>query len=77
MTKRLLCLVLITLALTVSCTPDYPAGASGRVTDRSRAYFKSGGWRYTLTTTGDAFRVTRSDYKHCVTGSQYPDCTEK
>ncbi|GAB3169864.1 hypothetical protein [Streptomyces incanus] len=70
-------LVLALLAVTTACTPDYPAGPSGRVTDRDRAYFKSGGWRYWLTVDGRKFRVTRADYRHCVRGSNYPTCTTR
>lgn len=69
------------LALT-ACSPDYAPGPTGTVSDRSAAYFKSGGWRYRLTvTTNDGrrqdFRVTRDDYKHCFRGSAYPTCTHR
>ncbi|MEV6167568.1 hypothetical protein AB0L99_04980 [Streptomyces sp. NPDC051954] len=69
------------LALT-ACSPDYAPGPDGTVSDRSAAYFKSGGWRYRLTvTTSDGqrqgFRVTRDDYQHCFRGSTYPTCTHR
>lgn len=69
------------VALT-ACSPDYTPGPTGTVSDRSAAYFKSGGWRYRLTvTTNDGrrqdFRVTRDDYKRCFRGSAYPSCTHR
>ena len=75
-TRLLAALVLALLALT-ACSPSYPSGPSGKVTDRSRAYFKSGGWRYWLTVDGTKFRVTRADYGHCFRGSNYPACTKR
>jgi hypothetical protein len=65
-----------------ACSPDYAAGPAGTVSDRSAAYFKSGGWRYRLavtTTDGQrhSFRVTRDDYRHCFHGSAYPSCTRR
>ncbi|MFE9920448.1 hypothetical protein ACFYQA_02340 [Streptomyces sp. NPDC005774] len=77
MTRRsrlLAALALALLALT-ACSPSYPPGPSGKVTDRDRAYFKPGGWRYSLTVDSRKFRVTRDDYKRCVRGSSYPACT--
>ncbi|MHB9860311.1 hypothetical protein [Streptomyces sp. YIM S03343] len=69
------------LALT-ACSPTYPPGPTGTVTDRSAAYYKSGGWHYRLTvTTTDgqrhSFRVTRHDYKSCFHGSAYPACARR
>ncbi|MET7603928.1 hypothetical protein ABZS96_15625 [Streptomyces avermitilis] len=68
------------LALT-ACSPDYAPGPTGTITDRSAAYFKSGGWHYRLTVTTDgrphAFRVTRNDYRSCFRGSAYPTCTRR
>jgi hypothetical protein len=69
------------LALT-ACSPDYAPGPTGTVSDRSAAYFKSGGWHYRLavtTTDGHrhSFRVTRDDYRHCFRGSAYPTCTHR
>ena len=65
-----------------ACSPDYAPGPNGTVSDRSAAYFKSGGWRYRLAvTTADGqrhgFRVTRDDYRHCFRGSAYPSCTRR
>ncbi|MFF7240448.1 hypothetical protein [Streptomyces collinus] len=69
-----------TLLALAACSPHYAAGPAGTVSDRSAAYFKSGGWHYRLTvTTTDGqqhrFRVTRHDYRHCFRGSAYPTCT--
>ncbi|TXS40170.1 hypothetical protein EAO75_34755 [Streptomyces sp. uw30] len=60
-----------------ACNPNYAVGPAGTVSDRSAAYFKSGGWRYRLTvTTADGqrreFRVTRDEYRSCFRGSAYP-----
>ncbi|MEV6543413.1 hypothetical protein [Streptomyces sp. NPDC051665] len=65
-----------------ACSPDYAPGPAGTVSERSAAYFKSGGWRYRLTvTTADgqrhSFRVTRDDYRHCFHGSAYPTCAHR
>jgi hypothetical protein len=68
--------VLAVLLLATACQPTYAPGPTGKVTDRSRAYWKSGGWHYWLTTTGSRFRVTRNDYEHCFHGSHYPTCTQ-
>jgi hypothetical protein len=70
-------LVLALLAATTACKQSFPEGPAGKVTDRHRAYFKSGGWRYWLTVDGQKFRVTRSDYQHCVRGSSYPACANR
>jgi hypothetical protein len=70
-------LVLALLAVTTACKATYPAGPTGHVTDRHASYFKSGGWRYWLTVDGKRFRVTRTDYRHCVRGSSYPACTKR
>ncbi|NUP16607.1 MAG: hypothetical protein HOZ81_10960 [Streptomyces sp.] len=75
-TRLLAALALALLALT-ACQATYPPGPSGTVTDRSRAYFKSGGWRYWLTVDGTRFRVTRDQYGHCFHGSSYPACTHR
>ncbi len=71
-----LALAAVTAFGAVACTPSYPAGPAGKVTDRHERYAKATGWRYELTTTR-TFRVTRSDYKDCVRGSSYPKCTSK
>ena len=65
-----------------ACGPQYGPGPDGTVTDRSAAYFKSGGWRYRLTVTTpdghrDTFRVTRHDYGNCFHNSAYPTCTHR
>ncbi|WP_328431974.1 MULTISPECIES: hypothetical protein [unclassified Streptomyces] len=83
--RKALAAAAVTLTVVVAltaCSPQYAPGPSGSVTDRSAAYFKSGGWRYRLTvTTNDgqdhAFRVTRHDYKSCFHGSAYPACTRR
>lgn len=71
-----LVLTAVTAFGTAACDPGYAAGPSGKVTDRSAVYFKSGGWRYKLTTTS-TFRVTRDEYRGCVRGSSYPKCAGK
>jgi hypothetical protein len=55
----------------------FPPGPTGKVADRSSAYFKSGGWRFWLTVDGTKFRVSRADYRGCVRGSAYPACTNR
>lgn len=70
------------VSVLTACGPNYGAGPAGTVSDRSAAYFKSGGWRYRLTvTTADGqrqeFRVSRDDYRSCFRGSAYPTCTDR
>jgi hypothetical protein len=74
---RLLAALALTLLALTACRATYPSGPSGMVTDRSRAYFKSGGWRYSLTVDGTRFRVTRDEYGNCFRGSSYPACTHR
>lgn len=83
-TKVFFMMLAVAVALTLSaCSPHYPQGPDGRVTDRSDAYYKSGGWQYHLTVAPAAggepkkFRVTKNDYKSCFRGSRYPACTER
>lgn len=70
-------LVVALLATGTACKKTYPAGPSGKVTDRASAYYKSGGWRYWLTVDGSKFRVDRDDYRSCFRGSTYPACTNR
>ncbi|MFF4839251.1 hypothetical protein ACFY2G_04210 [Streptomyces collinus] len=63
--------------LATACSPHYPAGPHGTVTDRHHYFRKAGGWHYWLTVHGHRFRVTRADYRHCVRGSHYPTCTHR
>jgi hypothetical protein len=66
------------LATGTACEQQtFPPGPSGTVTDRSRAYYKSGGWKYWLTVNSSKFRVTRDDYRSCFRGSAYPTCTNR
>lgn len=76
-TRLLAALALALLALSACRAHTYPAGPTGTVTDRSAAYFKSGGWRYRLTVDGSKFRVTRDDYRRCFRNSLYPACTNR
>ncbi|MEU2316574.1 hypothetical protein ACFY7X_13685 [Streptomyces althioticus] len=76
-TYALAALLLALLATVTACEKTYPAGPTGKVTDRSRAYYKSGGWKYWLTVDGAKFRVTRDDYRSCFRGSAYPTCTHR
>lgn len=69
-------LVLALLTATTACTPNYPAGPTGQVTDRDAYFRKADGWHYVLTVNGHTFRVTRDDYRHCLRGSNYPACTK-
>jgi hypothetical protein len=62
------------LLLTAACSPHYPAGPKGKVTDRSATYRKADGWRYSLTVRGRTFRVTGDDYRNCFHDSWYPGC---
>ncbi|GGX50136.1 hypothetical protein [Streptomyces chartreusis] len=71
-----------TVSVLTACNPSYGAGPAGTVSDRSAAYFKSGGWRYRLTVTmndgqGQEFRVSRDDYRSCFRGSAYPSCMHR
>ena len=77
MTARLIAALVLALFAVTACSPDYPAGPTGKVTDRTRAYYKADGWHYWLTVDGTKFRVIRDDYRHCVRGSSYPVCTQK
>lgn len=63
--------------LTACEAKTYPPGPEGKVTHRSRAHFKSGGWRYWLTVGDKEFRVTRDDYRNCFRESNYPACTKR
>ena len=76
-TYALAALLLALLATVTACEKTYPAGPTGTVTDRSSAYFKSGGWKFWLTVDGTKFRVSRADYRGCVRGSAYPACTNR
>ncbi|MEW1831215.1 hypothetical protein [Streptomyces sp. NPDC088196] len=74
--------VIATVVALSACSPGYAPGPAGTVSDRSAAYFKSGGWHYRLavtTTDGQRhdFRVARDDYRHCFHGSAYPACTHR
>jgi hypothetical protein len=75
--SRLIAALVLLLAVTTACQAHYPAGPTGRVTDRQARYFKSGGWHYSLTVGGKTFRVTRDNYRDCFHGSSYPACTSR
>lgn len=83
--RKILATALVAVAAVLvltGCNPSYGAGPAGTVSDRTAAYFKSGGWRYRLTvTTHDGqrqdFRVSRDDYRSCFRGSAYPTCTHR
>jgi hypothetical protein len=82
MSRSLRCILaavaLAMLATATACKQQtFPPGPSGTVTDRSRAYYKSGGWKYWLTVDGAKFRVTRHDYQGCFRGSAYPTCAKE
>lgn len=63
--------------LLTACSPHYPPGPAGRVTDRDSFYRKADGWHYSLTVRDKKFRVTRDEYRNCVHGSSYPGCTKR
>lgn len=75
----LLCVLLGLLVSLAGCTPGFPPGPDGTVTDRGATYFKSAGWRRHLTVRSPdgeetRFRVSRADYHHCLRASRYPAC---
>ncbi|MFJ4084917.1 hypothetical protein ACIP2Z_38990 [Streptomyces iakyrus] len=75
---RLAALAVLGILLLTACGPKtYPPGPEGKVTKRSSAYYKSGGWRYWLTVGDTKFRVTRDDYRDCFHNSSYPACTQR
>ena len=75
-TRYVLAAVVMAFLVTgTACKQTYPAGPSGKVTDRASAYYKSGGWRFWLTVDGSKFRVTRAEFRSCFRGSTYPACT--
>ena len=65
------------VVLLTACKTEYPPGPAGKVTDRSRAYYKSGGWRYWLTVGDTKFRVTHDEYENCFRGSSYRACAKR
>lgn len=76
MNRRIVAALVLTLLVTLTaCQQGYAPGPSGTVTDRSFAYFKSGGWRFWLTVGDSKFRVPKADYRACFRGSHYPTCT--
>lgn len=77
MTIRLFAALVLALLAVTGCSPHYPPGPSGTVTDRDAYFRKADGWHYELTVDGRKFRVTRADYRGCVRGSDYPACARK
>ncbi|MFF8954081.1 hypothetical protein ACF09I_35590 [Streptomyces sp. NPDC014940] len=77
MKTRILAAVVLALLAATACSPHYPAGPHGKVTDRDRYFRRADGWHYELTVHGREFRVTRADYRRCVRGSTYPACTHR